>query len=892
MNSIKLLVAIFVALFIAACGGGGGSAAPATPPVITPPATYNISGIISPALGVSPAAVSGVTVTLSGASSVVTTTSAAGAYSFTGLSNGSYTVKPTPTSNAFNPLSANVLVSGGNMTQNFTALAAAPGTFSINGTISGALSNGVTLNLSGSAVASTTSLTGGTYSFTSLAAGNYTVTPVATGYTFAPPSIVINSLAAASNGNNFVATLTPVAHALTGNVSTALSGVLITLTGTANASAVTDTSGNYSVNLFDGPYTVTPSKTGYTFSPNSTGITMAGAPYPSVNFAGTANALVKASVTGSVTGAWVQNVSIALSGGGQAGTTLTSAAGTYGFGNLPSGQTYTFTPTLKGYTFTPTSVSATIPAGSSAVIALSAVTATPVVTTTAPGAISGTVTYAGAKTGGVRVQAYYTNCTNCSPAAGSLTTLTAGTGNYIIRGIPTGTYNVIAQMDSLGTGQANANNPSSSAVSATVTGGVTTTANVTLVDPTIPAAVMPTGVYVTEGSGGGGVVYNAPTDANGNEIATSYNISWGPTTAATGGSASFPAQGTKQTVYFSSGLTSTNYVKMSACVGTTCSAASSAVGPTSPIGTFTISGTVSFTGTANTTAPMYVIIHNNGGGGSPFVAYATRIPGPLNSPVNYSITGVSAGTWKLSAIVDNNNNGLIDAGDFSDTNNQSPSIVVTGSATQNLTLPTTNSTANISTDNQYNVLNVPTNNYSVNASLNDGAKRIVAAVLFSGPNVAVPLDMGTGNGNGNFNVYDYIGATVPLVGDTYQFLVTYSDGTSQIISGSVTAILSSFATGLSVVNAIPNPTFSWTTPVLPPVGCLYSLNTYPNAGGSGWYYPNNSNGNTCVAGLTSVVYNVDGLAPPLTVGAAYGWQVQIKDANNNTATAIGTNFTH
>jgi carboxypeptidase family protein len=79
--------------------------------------TFSISGTISPTAGGS-----GATVTLSGAASVVTTANNSGSFSFTGLSNGTYTVTPSNIGYAFSPVSQNVALSGANKTGvNFTA---------------------------------------------------------------------------------------------------------------------------------------------------------------------------------------------------------------------------------------------------------------------------------------------------------------------------------------------------------------------------------------------------------------------------------------------------------------------------------------------------------------------------------------------------------------------------------------------------------------------------------------------------------------------------------------------------------------------------------------------------------------------------------------------------
>lgn len=83
--------------------------------------------------------------------------------------------------------------------------------YSISGTVSTGLAHpvflsGVTINLTGASMATTTTAWDGNYSFTGLLNGSYTVTPSLSGVTFSPTSITITSLAANSTANNFVVT--------------------------------------------------------------------------------------------------------------------------------------------------------------------------------------------------------------------------------------------------------------------------------------------------------------------------------------------------------------------------------------------------------------------------------------------------------------------------------------------------------------------------------------------------------------------------------------------------------------------------------------------------------------------------------------------------------------
>ena len=87
-----------------------------------PNQNFTVSGAFSISGAVSGAVQSGVTITLSGASSAVVTTGSSGSYVFAGLVNGTYTVTPSLTGYSFTPPSIAVPVNGANMpNQNFAA---------------------------------------------------------------------------------------------------------------------------------------------------------------------------------------------------------------------------------------------------------------------------------------------------------------------------------------------------------------------------------------------------------------------------------------------------------------------------------------------------------------------------------------------------------------------------------------------------------------------------------------------------------------------------------------------------------------------------------------------------------------------------------------------------
>jgi hypothetical protein len=81
-------------------------------------AIYSISGTVTSG----GSGLSGTTIILSGNASATTTTNSSGNYTFTGLTNGTYTITPSKTGLAFSPTSITTTISSANLTgQNFTA---------------------------------------------------------------------------------------------------------------------------------------------------------------------------------------------------------------------------------------------------------------------------------------------------------------------------------------------------------------------------------------------------------------------------------------------------------------------------------------------------------------------------------------------------------------------------------------------------------------------------------------------------------------------------------------------------------------------------------------------------------------------------------------------------
>jgi hypothetical protein len=169
--------------------------------------TGSISGTISPA-----ASGNGATITLSQSGTTVATTvvGASGAYSFSNVANGTYTVTPSEAGFTFTPTSQNVTVIGNTVTvPAFTATAAGSG-FTISGAISPAASASgaiVALSQSGTTIATVSANTSGDYVFANFPNGTYTVTPTKTSVAFSP----VNQTVTVNGSNVTVGNITATA---------------------------------------------------------------------------------------------------------------------------------------------------------------------------------------------------------------------------------------------------------------------------------------------------------------------------------------------------------------------------------------------------------------------------------------------------------------------------------------------------------------------------------------------------------------------------------------------------------------------------------------------------------------------------------------------------------
>ncbi len=531
--------------------------------------------------------------------------------------------------------------------------------------------------------------------------------------------------------------------------------------------------------------------------------------------------------------------------------------------------------------------------------------------------IAGTVTYTGSDTGWVYLQlSPSSGCSDCSDTLGTAINATtsgalASGADFTIHGVPAGTYTLRAFMDNLGYGAENASNPTGSVSGITVTSSGLTGQSVTLTNPA-PITLSGTPTWdPSQGSGGfngGAVIYFDPMyNGNGIETPASYEVQYSTSSSFSGtpGSKCFPANGGNNP-WVVAGLTnnSTYYFRAagntgacgSSTAGLTYSSASSGVAIGAPTAGSMVSGTVTWTGAAIGT--LYVGCYASSTGN----VYADPIANPV-SPQSYSVYVPNGTNCELFGFIDQNNTGLVGGpGEISNTNNGIGMVPVTVNGTmpnENLTLPSGNSIAEVKTQTNSNGSSA---SYNIGFQVYGLLKLPVSVELLSetpevsgtAADVVMPADIASGGFNGNADSFDNWPSVTgtPVVGDSYKFNVTYSDGTSEQLTAAVTGVLNAFATGLSPTGSgvSTTPNFTWTDPS-PASSYVYQFQLTDSNGNRVWQIPaHHSSSNGFSSSITSITWDVDptntGDLPSvssLNSSSTYNWSIAAYDSNMNEA---------
>lgn len=609
--------------------------------------TYTLSGTVTGA------GATGATVTLSGGATASTVTDTTGAFSFTGLANGSYTVVAGKTGFSFTPPSQAVTINGANAITAFSSVAQ---TYTLSGSVSGAGAAGATVSLSGGATANTVTSNTGTFAFTGLANGSYTVGASKTGYNFTPASQSIKV-----NGANVTASFSSVAqtYVVSGTISGAGgSRATVTLSGTSAATTTANATGGYSFTVTNGTYSVAVARTGYTFTPASQAVSVSGANVVA-NFT---SATQTFTISGTVAGTGGGSALVTLSGT-SAATVTASGSGTYSF-TVTNG-TYVVTPSRTGYTFTPSSQSVTV-ANANVISNFTSIAQT-------PRTISGTITGAGASGASVTLS-----------GSATFSTTTTSTGSYNFPGLFTGTYVVAvarpgysyspaSQKVTISNANVTANFASTAltySISGTISGSGGNGATVRLTGTTSATTTasstgtysflgLPNGSYSVAASKTGYSMTpaNQALTINGSNVTQNFTSSLltftlsgtisgaggngakvnltGGTTASTTASASgvFSFTGIPAGSYTLS-PTKSGYTFSPSSQSVAITTANATVNFSSAVTTYSISGTISGPGGSRTTVTL---------------AGAKTLTTTTNSSGAYSFTGLANGTYTVSA---------------------------------------------------------------------------------------------------------------------------------------------------------------------------------------------------------------------------------------------------
>jgi len=344
------------------------------------------------------------------------TTDATGTYTIANVPPGTYQVTASKSGYYSSGLTVTV-VSGGNAVVNFSL-----------GQIPGSITGSVTDAKDGSPIAgaivsdgtrTTTTDVTGKYSIATVPPGSYQVTASKSGYYSSSLTVTVVS------GGNAVAnfSLSEVPGAITGAVTSAKDGspIVGATVSDGTRTTTTDVTGKYTIsNVPPGTYQVTASKSGYYSS--SLTVTVLSGGNTVVNFS---LSEVPGAITGTVTSAKDGSPIVGATVTDGTRTASTDATGKYTIANVPPGS-YQVTASKSGYYSSALTV--TVVSGGSAVANLSL----------------SQIIVAGSITGSVIDAKDGSPIVGATVSDGGRTALTDAGGQYIIAGVPQGTYTLTA----------------------------------------------------------------------------------------------------------------------------------------------------------------------------------------------------------------------------------------------------------------------------------------------------------------------------------------------------------------------------------------------------------------------------------------------------------------
>jgi hypothetical protein len=618
--------------------------------------------------------------------------------------------------------------------------------------------------------------------------------------------------------------------------------------------------------------------------------------------------------------------------------------GLFTFANVPDG-TYTVTPSISGSPDGPSAIFQ--PATQQVTVANGH--ASPIYFTMQLGfTVSGTVTYSGAVTG----QTYVNLVSGCNIAFGislSEAQLTSG-GAFTIHGVPPGQYTLQAWLDpaTLANGSQNDADPSGKSAGLTVSTVNVTGASVTMTEPQVTAPASAPGLRALNPTNSGAAITfwgGSVTDlATRKEAFSSYMVQWSTDSAFSGtpSSAQFKAIGVNYNVWIlnngNSGMNGSltpgtaYYFRVrgsnaagdsnwsywggpnSVCASSTCAIAVT-IGEPSNSGYATVTGHVTITSemTTNPTGPLYVGYYDP----ATRAVFGYSIANPIVGTNDFAVSVLKSATtgYIPLGILDQNKDGLIDAGDINNLSDNATPVIINGDMTGMIELSYLYDRVRILTSFYHNILpnGSPYDAYDLKFTIAPVNKLPVAVQLISGPNVITPVDIGNYCfvcNNAQFSNTVFLGGATPTTADMYTFEITYSDGSTMEDGGQVygwnnkpsVATVNNVPMNLSPVGIVPGlvtPNFTWTyASDAADIQWRFMLSCGPD--GLVWIVPGSKSSNTWFTPAQipgSLAWGVDPTdntnlpnPSPLSIGTSYTWALSGTDSWGNTVVSE-TSFT-
>jgi hypothetical protein len=472
-------------------------------------------------------------------------------------------------------------------------------------------------------------------------------------------------------------------------------------------------------------------------------------------------------------------------------------------------------------------------------------------------------------------------------------------GPYTIRGVPSGSYTVQAFMDTQlpEAGIHHASDPAGLSPTVTVNNANASGADLSLSDPPTPKLQSPPSAQGMAGNGMAFVMWDPPFDGNRAELTRSYTVYW--SSSPNPGPGNYQGKSpellsARQSGYLVNGLSNGSSFYFSVTARLASGAAESAptnvnggepltIGPAS--GGYKISGTVDSTGIAkSSTTPLWVaaVVPNK----AP-VAFA-YIPAPADLQA-FSISGLPPGSYQLYAILDMNNDGVIDAGDFMTPDDQATTVNVGSADVTGANFSLSKQPAGVSVSSNH-WMDGSGSGYSLNFQAK-GVNKLPVNVAVTGPQLPGYLDMAVNQqGGGSFSSWTSVPNRPQLSpADSYSFTLAYADGSSSgstPLTAQLMGVIDSTATPLTPTGNISSatPTFTWGAPSNPPSSpYFYSVSVDGN--NSHW------DSQQLPGSELSAVYGFDGGAPALLPGMPYSWRVNLSDSHGDSAGSASASFT-